>query len=56
MCFILDSIKSTSVAGSLFIRDIRDLLIVTLNLHLKLVTRKTRTRKGAQSFVRDVLL
>jgi len=53
VCFILDSIKSTSVAGSLFIRD---LLIVTLNLHLKLVTRKTWTRKGAQSFVRDVLL
>jgi hypothetical protein len=38
VCFILDIIKSTSVTDSLFIRDS---LIVTLNLHLKLVTRKT---------------
>jgi len=38
VCFILDIIKSTSVTDSLFIRDS---LTVTLNLHLKLVTRKT---------------
>ena len=49
VCFILDIIKSTSVTDSLFIRDS---LIVTLNLHLKLVTRKTpgptdlKTKRG----------